>query len=230
MPLTPYTGVGSGFGTSQPPTTINPPDQSTWNPQYQAPAVNHFDVSTGRAGQNALDLQGLNLFDPQTLAQIQQILSPYFQQQDANLTRNFMDTRNALSSEAGQNAGAIAAFRGQDPTSFVANAQSRTNSSLAPSYFQALGGVREGQLENLFNAGAQSSQFQAGNLQGAAGINQGLANLFLNRDQFSEQMDNQPGLLDYLFAGLGGAAGGFLGGIGTGLGNQWGTPTPPKAP
>jgi len=202
---------------------INAPNPSTYDPRYQGPTVNHFDTSTGRAGQNALDLQSLNLFDPQTLEQLQSMFSGLFGQQQSNLAQNFMGTRNALNAEAGQNAGAIAAFKGYDPSSYVSNAQSRSNSSLTPGYFQAQGGLQASQLENLLNSTAQSGQFQAGNLQGAAGINQGLANSFLNRDQFNEQMSNQPGFWDYLASGVFGLGGNLLGGIGQGLGKAWGT-------
>ena len=184
----------------------------------------YIDAALHRAGQNAIDLQGLNLFDQNTLAQLQKMLAPLFAQQQGNMTQQFTDTRNAMSSQAGQNAGAVAAFRGYNPSSFAQNATERTNKSLAPSYFQAQGGLQASQLENLFNSVGQSGQFRANNLQGAAGIHLGSANLLEGQRQFNVEQENQPGFWDYLASGIFSGLGQFAGGFGRGLGSRAGLP------
>lgn len=152
----------------------------------------YFGYYSGQAGAAGRELAGLNLFDPQTLSQLQQMFAPYFQSQQNNLVGQYNQTRGNLLSSAGENAGAVAAFKGYDPSSYVANARQRAENSISPSFFQSYSQQGSDQLQNLLNSVMQSGQFKAGNLGQAGNIFNSQAGNFLNQQQFREQLDSQP--------------------------------------
>ena len=59
--------------------------------------------------------QNLNLFDPDTMGLIQRMLQPLFNSQRGNLLSDYSGVRGRSLSDAGNQAGAVAGFRGYDP-------------------------------------------------------------------------------------------------------------------
>jgi hypothetical protein len=163
----------------------------------------------------------LNLYDPDVLAQLRNILGPYFQQERNNFTGGFTNLLNRQLSSAGQGATASAYARGlANPEAFGQSAESGVREQLSPQFFSGLGNLEAGQTRNLLNAGTESQGFRSRNLFGLSGAHFDLARLLEQKRQFDVGQANQPGFGDYLAGGLLGAFGSFAGGYGSGLGRK----------
>ncbi len=195
------------------------PNDTQYVPQnlpHGGSAQDYNDYYSGQSAAGGRAIAGLNLYDPALLSQLNQILGPYFNQQLGQLSGQKSSSVN----QAGQSAGAYAAANNLNPSAYVQTARSKAGSG----YDDMLQQLLSGQLGSLLNAGTQSQQFKAGNLQAQAGINQGLAGQYQNQLQFQQQQANQPTFWDYLVAGLVGGLGGFASGFGTGYGQKLGGP------
>lgn len=134
------------------------------------------------------DLYNLNLFDPNVLAQLQQMFQPLFQQQYGNLG----SFRSNAMNQAGQSAGSAAlAYGYANPASYAETARLKTASSFEP----ALMGLGESQLQNLLNSVMQSQRFRGGNLSDLLSHSEGAR-------QFNTGLDSQPTFLEDLLSGL----------------------------
>lgn len=152
------------------------------------------------------DALSQGLYNPQTMAQLQSMFSPYFNQQKSELYQTLKNEQGFL----GQSAGANAAAQGlANPGAYSASAQSRLSSAWAPSFSQ----LQTGQMGQVLNATGAQSQF---NLQG-------LGNIWNMRQQ-QQQLDQQPSIWQYILGGLIGA-GGQLGAAAIGAS---GAPKTPK--
>ena len=144
--------------------------------------------------------------DPESLSQNRAMLQPYFEQQINNLTGNFNQQFGRQSSQAGMNAGALAAQKGINPQAFMQSAQRGVREQMNPGYFSNYNQMLESQLGNLLNTTAQGQQFKYGQAMDRAKMMQGM---------YGQAMEeqNSPKWYDYALSGLltaGGAVGGAL--------------------
>jgi hypothetical protein len=204
--------------------------QSGLQPQLEAQAAPQFAGQDALGfGRDAIDTArqraNLNLFDPAVLAQLTNMLQPYFRQQTEGFTGAYNQQRQNLLGEAGRTAGAQAAARGFSPGSYVQSAQGRVNENLSPQYFGGLNQLLQQQLALPIDLTSQAQQFRGAGLMGLSGTQLSNAGLGLDYGrfletirQFNTQQANQPGFGDYLLSGLFGG----LGAIGQGFGYKLG--------
>jgi hypothetical protein len=143
--------------------------------------------------------------------QIRQLLSPLFQQQMGNYTSRGMGAINSQMGQATNQAGAMAAFRGLNPSSYTQSAQRGVRQQMMPSYLQGLQELLSGQEGQTLGATANANQFKSGNAQS-------YAQMLMNQSQQAQQNWDRPGILDYIL----GALGGSLGSLGGAAINKWG--------
>lgn len=127
---------------------------------------------------------GTNLYDPKVLAQLRDVLGPYFQQQAGQLSRQRLSSMN----QAGQSAGAQAAFQGVSGAAFAQSARQRAG---AP-YASAFGALTTDQLKTLIDATASSQAFKSSNLLELLKIHTG----------FDMQNRANPTIWEQIFSGI----------------------------
>ena len=127
---------------------------------------------------------GQGLYNPQTLKQMNDIFSPYFNQQKTQMYQTFKNEQGFM----GQQAGSQAAAQGlANPGAYSSSAQGRLTSTFAPAMSQ----LQTGQMGQLLQGTAQQSEFNMNNLFKQWGMAQN-----------QQQIDNQPGIWDYVLSGL----------------------------
>ena len=129
------------------------------------------------------------LYNPQTLAQINQMFSPYFNQQKSEMYQTLKNEQGFLGQQAGANASAQGLA---NPGAYSSSAQSRLSSAWAPAFSQLL----TGQMGQTLGASAQQNEFNVNNLFKLWG-----------GAQNQQQIDQQPTMWDYILGGLAGGLG-----------------------
>lgn len=178
--------------------------QQVWNQQAGRPidAPNYSDPNQVGSWLNSAltEAAGVDYLSPQSLAQYQGMLAPYFQQQLGNMTQNFSRQFGQQSSRAGMNAGALAAQKGLNPQAFMQSAQRGVSEQMNPGYFSNYNQMLESQLGNLLNTTAQGNQFKANNAFQRGQLLLG---------QYNKAVDYSlaPKWYDYALGGLFGAGG-----------------------
>lgn len=145
----------------------------------------------------------------------QSFLNPMFRQQQQNLEQDFVGRRGQAMSGAGRMSGAIAQSQGMDPQKYAQYARRGAENELTPGYFMARGGLLAQQGKQGLGFFQQQNQNQYGQLQD---VTQGYGNMLGNAQQQQQYEQSQPGIGDYIGAGLIGGAGAFLGPLGGALG------------
>jgi hypothetical protein len=169
------------------------------------PQANYSDPNQiGSWLNNALVQAGnVNFMDPASLAQTKGYLTPYFEQQINNLTGNFNRQYGQQSSQAGMNAGALAAQKGINPQAFMQSAQRGVREQMNPGYFSNYNQMLESQLGNLLNTTMQGNQFEYNKYMDKAKTFGGMYGQAL-------EYEGRPRWYDYALGGLmqaGGAVG-----------------------
>ena len=132
---------------------------------------------------------GQGLYNPQTLKQVSDIFSPYFNQQKTQLYQTFKNEQGFM----GQQAGANAAAQGlANPGAYSSSAQSRLQGQYAPAQAQ----LQTSQMGQLLQGASQQSEFNMNNLFKLWGM-----------DQEQQKINQQPGIWDYVLGGLAGGLG-----------------------
>jgi hypothetical protein len=150
------------------------------------------------------------------LDQIKELLTPLFRQQQQNYTDRFGGALNSQVGQATNQAGAMAAFKGLNPTSYTQSAARGVRQQMVPSYMQGLQELLSNNMSQTLNSTAQANQFKSGNAQS-------YAQMLMNQSQQAQQNWNQPDLWDYLGAGGLSLLGSALGPLGTAAGSWLGT-------
>ena len=153
--------------------------------------------------------QNLGLFD--NMDYIKNLLSPLYAQQQNTYTGKFNNLLNSQVGQAQNQAGAMAAFRGQNPGSATYSAGQGVRSQLTPQYMTGLQDLLNNQMGTTLDTTAKANQFKAGNAQS-------YASALMNGSNQASQTWDQPGFFDYLFGGLTGS----LGSLGGAAINKWG--------
>lgn len=193
-------GFSTPFGLSQSYSPANPNDPSQ---------LRNWGLDAARTNQNQSWAQ--NLFDPATLQQLQSFFGPYFNQQQSSYASNFNNQLNNQVGQAQNQAGAYAAFKGLNPSSYVQNAGQGVRSKMTPSFTSGYSDLLGNQGNTLFNATAQTNQYRNRNAQD-------YAKMLMNGSSQAQETWDQPGFFDYLLGSIFGSAG-ELGGAAI---NKWG--------
>lgn len=148
---------------------------------------------------------------PEVLEQLRGLIQPYQQSMLNQYNQGFSNQFGSQMSQATNQAGAQAAYRGYNPNSFMQSAQSRVRQDMMPGYFQGLQGLNTDFLGQLLNLGQGAGQWQRQGLMGLSNAYQGVGGMDVNSRMASSM---NPNFGDYammfgggLFSGLGGAAG-----------------------
>jgi hypothetical protein len=142
------------------------------------------------------------------MAELQKILQPYLDANRANFTTDFSQLHNSSVNSARSSAGALAAQKGYNPTSYVNSAGQRASNALTPQFFSGYNKMSADNLGTLFGLTAQNQQFKYG-------VTQDSNNDFYKRiglQMQAQQYYDQPDIWDYITKAALTLGGGLLGG------------------
>ena len=168
----------AAFGTIPDPSNPNDPSQ-----------ISNWAIGVSRANADR------NLYDPETMKQLSAMFGPYFKQMQANYTQKAGGALNSQVSQAVNQAGAMAAFKGLNPSSFTQAAGGGVRHQMAPSYMSGLSDLITGQQGSLLSATAGSNQFKSNNANA-------YAQMLMGKAQMAQEDWNRPDFWDYLGSGL----------------------------